>query len=186
MTEKTTLISKYLIGFFILTSPFWSSLTLSEEPRLDSNNPIAKGSWFWRINSSDTEQLILKQKAKNSVEIQFDIAGCMFCEGEEDGCNQDGVFDLSKLLKTAEPLVLLVCHIGAHSRLLEIYAPERNSSEPVFRQTGDYVIDFKVYPKGNTKGIDVSFDRRDEKGEFQQLTKFWALKTSTEESENKN
>ena len=158
----------------------WSNFAFSEEPKLDINHPIANDFWYWRINSKDTEQLILISKGKKVPEIKFDISGCMFCEGEEDGCEQDGIFDLSKQLNTTEPLVILVCHIGAHSRLLEIYAPERDSQNPVFQQTGDYVIDYSV----NSNGVEVSFDRRDDNGEFQQLTKLWPLKTSKDKRKN--
>ena len=153
-----------LILFFACST--WIS---AAEPVLDLKHPLNSTGWFWHIDSQYTDTLKLYQGRSIKPAGQYDLTGCMFCSGEDDGCEQDGIFAISLQQDLNEPIVAAVCHIGAHSRMLQIFAPHRDRQDAVHTVTGDFIIDYDIDPQG----ITVKYDRRNEVGEFMQKLSRW-------------
>jgi len=154
-----------------LPLPFmiYTTSLFAEEPILDRNHTINATNWSWRIDSHQKHSLKLFQTDTAYPAIHYDLSSCMFCSGEEDGCNQDGIFSIKVKKTLNEPILAVVCHIGAHSRLLQLFAPLRDKNNAVYTITGDYIIDYEIDPHG----ITVKYDRRNKNGEHSQKLSRW-------------
>ncbi|NNC98305.1 MAG: hypothetical protein HKN88_09575 [Gammaproteobacteria bacterium] len=163
---------KYLLILLISLLVFTWPLT-ADEPVLDYKHPIQITSYYWQIKSEAPDILQIFQNDKVAPLTEYELSGCMFCSGEEDGCDTDGVSSLTLEENPNEPLVMAVCHVGAHSRLLQVFAPLRDNEDAVFSTTGAYTIDYEM----TGQGIKVTTDHRnyesDEAGEFTQRTEYW-------------
>jgi len=161
------LTSKHLLLALMLFT--FSASIYSGEPKLDHSHSINSTGWIWRIDSQDTDVLKLFKADSKKPTRNYDLAGCMFCSGQDDGCDQDGIFDISLQQALNEPIVVAVCHVGAHSRMLQIFAPNQDKQEAVHTVTGDFVIDYDIDPQG----ITINYDRRNEDGQFDQKSSRW-------------
>lgn len=161
--------------FLILVIP-----ALGNEPKLDCRQDIGTSDWSWMIDRKNQDILNVYQGKSTAPNAQYDLANCMFCTGEEDGCEQDGIFALSLEPDLDKPILVAVCHIGAHSRELQIFTPDMDSEEAVFVATGDYTIDYQI----ESKGIKVTVDRRNDEGEFEQIESTWPMLEEYKKEEN--
>lgn len=155
--------------FLILALFSFSVSVYSDEPLLERSHSIKDTGWFWRIDSQHTDVLKLYQSHSTSPVVLYDLAGCMFCSGQDDDCDQDGIFDISLQQAMNEPIVVAVCHVGAHSRMLQIFAPQRDTQNAVHTVTGAFIIDYDIDPQG----ITIRYDRRSEYGNFEQKSSRW-------------
>lgn len=78
-------------------------------------------------------------KAPGTVKplLETDISDCSFCRGEEDNCAQDGI-DIVEINAVPNPVIRMVCHVGAHSQRLMIFDPLKDRANPVLVRTGVY------------------------------------------------
>ena len=68
-----------------------------------------------------------------------------------------------------EPLYILACHVGAHSRTIEIFAPMRDRQRAVYSVTGAYFANFEV----RSRDVQVEYDRQQPNGSFSTLVSHW-------------
>ncbi len=140
--------------FSLILGLFIGIASLADEPVMNLKHSISKTGWWWILSKNQGLQLTLSSNQGKSY--YYDISECMFCSGEEDNCNQNGIFPITLLGN--EPILGVVCHQGAHSQQLQILAPLRNAEQAVFSVTGDYWVDYQLTPKG----IQIYYDRRPE------------------------
>jgi hypothetical protein len=76
------------------------------------------------------------------------LGNCMFCAGEEDNCSMNGIF-VREIAGIDTPLVLAICHVGAHSQQLQLFDPAVSGSTPALRITGSYYLDWTVTDDGH-------------------------------------
>ena len=151
----------------------FSHTSFAKEPILDYKHEIYFSSYSWQIESQATDTLQIFKDDEIIPLVEYDLSGCMFCSGDEDGCDKDRVSGLFLADKSEEPFVVAVCHVGAHSRQLQVFAPLRNTEGAVFTATGAYSIDYEM----DNRGITVTTDHRTEGyEEFTQLTEYWPNK----------
>ena len=165
---------KLFFFFLFITVHSFIPMSFADEPILDYKYQIGFSTYAWEINRKDTDTLIIYQDDIEEPFTQYSLSGCMFCSGEEDGCEQDGLSSVFLAKDTKEPLVLSVCHIGAHSRQLQVFAPLRNKTEAIFSTTGAYTIDYEK----NALGVIVTTDYRNANNEFVQKTEYWPAESA--------
>ncbi len=105
--------------------------------------PINKYPYNWQYSATVRNQsLIITDIENQTVVASYGLDECLFCEsGEdnEDNCHQDGIFEID-LFSVDQPLLGVVCHVGAHSQRFMLFAPLIDAQIPVFSVTGLYVV----------------------------------------------
>lgn len=74
--------------------------------------------------------------------VPLDISGCSFCSSDADNCEQDGIYTMRE--DPERPLLVAVCHKGAHSQRLTLFDPVVRGAEPVVESTGEYFIEWQI------------------------------------------
>ena len=95
--------------------------------------------WVWQ-RSEPFGDLVVWEKFGTSERqiLNADISDCRFCDGELDGCYGTGI-SIHTLSSYPNPFFIVNCNVGAHSRRIMIFDPEKGD-EPVFSRTGAYVV----------------------------------------------
>jgi hypothetical protein len=111
-------------------------------------------SWQWAI----AESSMLESKITISNAARVDSSnhnnyqvGCNLVDANKYGKeDKDEITDppsrVEKFVNSELPngILLISCPVGAHSRLLEVYDPSKQSSKPVFSRVGSYYAGWKV------------------------------------------
>lgn len=146
---------RYLFSlFFVVLMP--SSVAVAAEPVTGQDQTLAETGWQWMLTDTDTLRVQMSNALRDNA--TYDISECMFCSGEEDNCQEDGVFPVN--LPENEPAIAVVCHTGAHSQRVQVLAPMRDRKQPVFTATGTYWVDYQPLDRG----FNVTFDKRGSDG----------------------
>ena len=128
--------------------------------------------WSWRIDHRAQTLSFIPPDSGNPV-ATYDLAGCHFCTADDeediDQCGTDGVHPFSIDSRPAAPLFLVACHVGAHSRQLEIFAPEQNPVAPLYRVTGAYYAEFQFH----RERVEIHYDRYLAEGSMRAVTYSW-------------
>jgi len=100
--------------------------------------------WQWQITSSKGLKKLIVQAGGHAFKtkkplLEADISDCYFCSGKDDNCSADGI-KISQISRHPNPIVQLICHVGAHSQRLMIFDPQQDKNMPVFQRTGLYWI----------------------------------------------
>lgn len=96
----------------------------------------------WELSTKQGNQTLFIRDWNTGDEIAEDL-GCFMCEGDEDNCNQDGIFVLTEPDVRDTTAFLLVCHKGAHSQRARLIAPAQQST-PVIDVTGAYFVNWEL------------------------------------------
>lgn len=150
-------------ALLIFTLP--GGAALAAEPAAGQRQPLADTGWYWTLDAAEGQTLRLSGPQGGAA--VYDISDCMFCSGEEDNCQQDGIHPLP--LPDNEPALAVICHVGAHSQQAQVVAPLRDRQQPVFRVTGNYWVEHQL----SNHGLTVNYDRRESNGEFSVHSARW-------------
>lgn len=142
---------------------------MAVEPIYNKKHNLSDNSFQWRVNktSSETALQIFKNNSEQ-IQMSYDISSCMFCSGEDDNCEKDGVFEFTYGDKSNNDALGLVCHTGAHSQRLLIFDYKNNLSEPVIDVVGLYYVDYKL----TKQNIIIKYDVIN-KNEPSVVLKYW-------------
>lgn len=139
------------------------------EPIEGVRHKFENSNHHWQLDGAYSPVLSIFEGQSQSTHSQYDLSNCMFCSGEDDNCESDGVVELKFTSRPEEPILAAICHIGAHSQRLQILAPLLNQSEAVYTATGAYYITFE---KG-LESISIEYDTRADDGTFAQIVESW-------------
>lgn len=144
--------NKITLSFFIII--FVSNIT-AKEIKLNKIYLNINSNYSLELKSKDLidiDELIIKTKIqKYNYKINEHL---LFCEGEEDGCNNTGVF-IKKFDFYPNELIFLSALKGAHSKVLYIFDPKIDEINPIKTYTGAYYLDYlekKDY-------LEISYDK---------------------------
>lgn len=139
------------------------------EPLEGVRHKFEKSDHHWQLESKGSSVISLFEGQSKSPSAQYDLERCMFCAGEDDNCESDGVVELNLISQPEEPILAVVCHVGAHSQRLQVLMPTRNQSKAVYTATGAYYITFEK----TSDGITIQYDTTTDDGSFTQITESW-------------
>ncbi len=163
-------MNKFLGVFLVIIGIPLSSV--AGEPITGISQPIGDTGWSWTLSNTPRQHLQLSVTDDNPV--VYDISECIFCSGEDDNCEENGIYQVN--LQDNEPAIAVVCHKGAHSQRLQLLAPLRDRQKPAFTVTGDYWVNYQPLPIG----FKVSYDRRGDDGVPIMHTVFWPEQVTDE------
>ncbi len=148
---------------------FSAVAAFSAEPVVGERQSFRGSDHAWKLSQGDA--LILHVFAGQSVApvASYELANCMFCEGEEDNCDSDGVVEVNLTAHPGEPILAVTCHVGAHSQQFQVLAPWRNKTSPAYSVTGDFFVLHDI----DAAGVSVEYDARNADGEFETLFGRW-------------
>ena len=147
-----------LVIFAIIALPIVSPPVYASDLAVGQNIPFSVGNYTWRYEESGS--LFIQSDVNPKTLAHYDLSDCMFCSGDEDNCQKDGIRSFRLTQTKDEPLLLVACHIGAHSQKLQIFAPLRDRANPVQVTVGAYYVDYEIkdaevlirYDKYNPEG----------------------------------
>lgn len=139
------------------------------EPIEGVRHKFEKSPHHWQFDGGASPVLSLFEGQSQSASGQYDLSGCMFCSGEDDNCGSDGVTEINLISKPQEPVLAVVCHVGAHSQRLQILAPWRHKSAPIYTATGVYYLTFDK----TSEGIKIQYDRQNEDSTYKEIVESW-------------
>ncbi|WP_288350684.1 hypothetical protein [uncultured Thalassospira sp.] len=108
----------------------------------DQTVTVAHARYQWELRTSQGTQTLFIRDRNNGDEIAEEL-GCFMCEGDDDNCNQDGIFVLTQPGIKDTTAFLLVCHQGAHSQRARLISPAQQSI-PVIDVTGAYFVNWEL------------------------------------------
>ena len=108
----------------------------------DQTVAVAHTPYQWELRTRQGTQTLFIRDRNTGDEIAEEL-GCFMCEGDDDNCNQDGIFVLTEPGIKDTTAFLLVCHQGAHSQRARLIAPAQQST-PVIDVTGAYFVDWEL------------------------------------------
>ena len=118
----------------------WASSRQRQVP--DQTVTVAHTPYQWELRNSQGTQTLFIRDRDTGDEIAEEL-GCFMCEGDDDNCNQDGIFVLTEPGIKDTTAFLLVCHQGAHSQRARLIFPAQQST-PVIDVTGAYFVDWEL------------------------------------------
>ena len=156
------------IGFMLLSIIICTPVH-AEEPRQGVPHKFKASNHHWLIDGGRSPVLSLF-KDKSATPIgRYDLSGCSFCSGEGDNCESDGVAEITLPSKPKEPILAVICHVGAHSQRIQIFAPLRKQNKAVYTATGAYYVTSSPI----ADGIAIEHDFKSKDGTFQRATRRW-------------
>lgn len=159
---------QFRVLFIVFISVF-NFAAFAAEPTVGVRHMLESGDYSWQINDRYNSSFMMFAGESQTPVADYDLSGCMFCEGEDDNCESDGVFEIDLNTKQVEPILGVVCHVGAHSQRFQVLAPWRKTSAPAYVVTGDYYVSFEH----TNEGVSVEYDRRNDEGVFQKKIVNW-------------
>ncbi len=121
-------------------------------------------SWVWQVKSFEGKKTLevrtagdlesSNENGKTRSLLVADISSCYFCSGDEDNCRADGIH-IFQISRYPDPVIRVVCHVGAHSQKLMIFDPRKDKHQPVFQRTGAYWLTVSH----NADSLDVDYDK---------------------------
>ena len=143
------------ITILFFTSLFYFTTASGIEPEVNKLHPILPTAYSWRlIQNEGLNQLEIVSTKNNKTVSKVDISDCNFCSGEDDNCDADGIFAYTHQ-QIKEPLLAVVCHVGAHSQRFELFRPMQSQAQPALSITGDFYIDYAT----SLQRITLRYDR---------------------------
>jgi len=152
---------------FILLSATNHSLAETVDRNVDHTIPAT--GYHWKISSDYDTALSIMETGTGTVRGRYDLSGCMFCEGEDDGCERDGIFNITLEPSPKSPALAAICHVGAHSQKIQIFEPLKNADSPVHTTVGAFYVEYET----TDNGILIRYDRSNANGEFSEKTLTW-------------
>jgi len=146
-----------------------TAVVYAAEPERGIKHRFEKSDHFWQLDHAPSHELLLFESTSNQSFARFDLSGCLFCAGQGDNCESDGIREIVLASIPEEPVLAVVCHVGAHSQRLQIVAPLRSAKDAVFSVTGEYFVTYQP----TAQGIIVQYDARNEGGSFGEITSHW-------------
>lgn len=163
------MILKFIFVGLLLVPFAVNDLAHAAEPVEGLRHKFAKSNHHWQLVDGSSQVLSIFDAQSQVPGGRYDLSGCMFCSGDDDNCESDGVVEINLMSRPKEPVLAVTCHVGAHSQRLHILAPWRNQREPVFTKTGAYYVTFEHMPDG----ITIEYDTRADDGTFEQVIEDW-------------
>lgn len=121
----------------------------AETPVPGQTRPFPAAPYLYRYDGPDYDaRLTVIATGTGKPSATYDISDCLFCDGEEDNCAMDGLFPVVRSSAPTEPVIGMICHIGAHGQKLAVFDPLRDMSGPVFEVAGDFAISLRMLPDG--------------------------------------
>lgn len=142
---------------------------IAEEPERGTKHKFEASDHYWQLGDDPLQELRLFKSASDQPFARFDLSDCLFCEGEDDNCEEDGIKEITPASMPKEPILAVICHVGAHSQRLQILAPQRSSKDAVFTVTGEYFVSYQP----TSQGIIVQYDAPLADGSFGEVTSHW-------------
>lgn len=102
----------------------------------------------WILSGNGVSGWRLRVTSDSRVLVDTDLGICSFCAGEEDNCNMNGIF-IREFTGIDTPLIVAVCHVGAHSQQLSLFDPQVSASTAALKVTGSYFVDWMKNGDGN-------------------------------------
>lgn len=149
---------------FVLTT-----LTYAAEPVEGVRHKFEKSDHYWQLNSALSQTLSLFEGPSQQPFARFDLGRCVFCTGREDNCAYDGIIEIGQLSEPAEPVLAVMCHVGAHSQSFQVFAPQRSNYQAVFAVTGAYYATYQQ----TLQGVFVKYDAQNDDGTFREVVAHW-------------
>ncbi|MGB0921026.1 MAG: hypothetical protein ACPG06_00680 [Alphaproteobacteria bacterium] len=122
---------------------------LAEEPscrRGFSTDGVAP---LWSLErDSYSSTLVVTKAGEPLANRRYDISDCKFCLGEDDNCEQDGVFPIKHGEGGQKVAVGVTCHVGVHSQRIRIFLVSHDAEGPVLDITGNYFVSVQAVPGG--------------------------------------
>jgi hypothetical protein len=142
------------IGLWLTSTPLVAYDEVIKE-HLDSSKQTNKiGSetkntdWNWSIVSSDLmESIILVSKNNKSVARYAIACNLSDVNHRSDSLQTDEEVSRVEFVSTTklpDKVLLVSCTVGAHARLISVYDPMNQSSEPVFSKVGSYYAYWEI------------------------------------------
>lgn len=147
----------------------WVGQIHADEPKISAPQKFEKSDFDWQLD--DNAQLVISifDAQSRNLAGRYDLTGCIFCAGEDDNCDSDGILEVNIPSRPQEPVLAVTCHVGAHSQQLQILAPWRNRQEAIRSVTGAYY----VIPTLTPDGISFEYDMSNEDGTFKSVVGNW-------------
>ena len=155
------------LAFWILLSS--TAAAISAEPVLAERQPFRGSDYSWRLSQSASLVLDLFEGQSEIPFASYDLENCVFCEGEDDNCESDGIVEINLTTRPEEPILAVTCHVGAHSQRFQILAPWRNKTDAAYSVSGDYYVLYEI----DSAGVSVEYDVRNADGTFESLFGSW-------------
>lgn len=160
--------AKYIARIATLFLLFQAS-AMAAEPVYNQYFPLGDHAYQWRVEAGKgTTTLVIAKAHSPQAAARYDLSDCYFCSGEEDNCEQDGVFPITHGQSQQSTALGVICHIGAHSQRFMIFSPTQTGADPVLDVTGNYFVSTEIY-RG---GIKVHYDG----DEGKQFVRYWPAK----------
>ncbi len=162
MTLNTTILALWTL---LATS----AVAFSAEPVVERMHKFRASDHSWRLSQGASLVLDVFEGQSQRPLASYDLANCIFCEGEEDNCESDGVVEINLTTFPEEPILAVACHFGTHSQRFQIFAPWRNTTDAVYSVSGDYYVLYEI----DSAGVSVEYDARNADGAFELLYGSW-------------
>ncbi|MFT5798526.1 MAG: hypothetical protein ACI84R_002593 [Candidatus Azotimanducaceae bacterium] len=146
-----------------------ATFVYADEPVEGVRHKFQKSDYHWQLDSGPSQVLSLFEGLSQQPFMRFDLGRCVFCTGQDDNCEYDGIVEIDTVSEPAEPVLAVMCHVGAHSQRLQIVAPQRNNSDAVFSITGAYYATYQQTPQG----IVAQYDAQSDDGTFKEVVAHW-------------
>lgn len=123
----------------------------------------------WQLDRDPSLTLGVYDRQTKATLGRYDISDCQFCDGVDDNCDQDGILEINPVSRPSQPILGVICHTGAHSQRLQIFAPLQDPKQPIFSLTGGYYI--TAIPSHD--GLIIKYDRENADGLRETVTQNW-------------
>lgn len=100
---------------------------------------------------------------------RYELANAAFCDYEDDNCELDGIFPIILSSDPAQPVLVVISHVGAHGQKLSVFQPLKNAHQPVFEAVADYALAIQLLPDG----ISVELAQAGKQGTGRRETRTW-------------
>jgi hypothetical protein len=154
---------------FVVFWTVWTNQIHADEPMMSTPQKFANGDFEWRLDDDAGLILSIFDAQSGRPAGRYDLTGCLFCSGEDDNCDSDGILEVDILSMPREPVLAVTCHVGAHSQQLQILAPWRNREQAVHSVTGAYYL----VPTPTPNGIGFEYDKSNQDGTFRTVVGNW-------------
>ncbi|MEH6361195.1 MAG: hypothetical protein V7761_10735 [Amylibacter sp.] len=133
------------------------------------DHAVATTGYHWQLSSGYDTALSVMETNTGIVRGRYDLSECIFCEGEDDGCERDGIFSITLKSSPKSPTLAAICHVGAHSQKIQIFEPLKNAVSPVHTTVGAFYVEYET----TDNGILIRYDRSNADGEFSEKNLTW-------------
>ena len=159
----------WLLVAAILLALLIPALARAEIPSQSEAVPFPNAAYEWRLDAMAGIGFVLTINGQGKTIAHYELAGAMFCDGEEDNCELDGIFPIALASAAKEPVLAAVTHVGVHSQRISVFRPLKDKAKPVFEATAEYALILKVVPDG----LAVELEQADRQGNISREHRMW-------------